>query len=56
MVCAMGGLPKCAKFTCSGDAFAGCWLRLISWSVDHIFIVIYINAVTTRVRMMKTTG
>ena len=29
MVCAYGGLPKCAKFTCSGDTFGGCWLLLI---------------------------
>ena len=26
---AIGGLPKCAKFTCSGDTFQGCWLLLI---------------------------
>ena len=27
--CAIGGLPKCAKFTCSGHTFQGCWLMLI---------------------------
>ena len=27
--CAIGGLPKCPKFTCSGDTFQGCWLLLI---------------------------
>ena len=29
MVCAIGGLPKCAKFGCSGHTFWGCWLLLI---------------------------
>ena len=48
MVCAIGGLPKCAKFTCSGDTFGGCWLLLIlmmfhyksmvSWSYNHCHI------------------
>ena len=27
--CAIGGLPKCAKFGCSGHTFGGCWLLLI---------------------------
>ena len=27
--CAKGGLPKCAKFGCSGHTFQGCWLLLI---------------------------
>ena len=27
--CAVGGLPKCPKFGCSGDTFQGCWLLLI---------------------------
>ena len=27
--CAIGGLPKCAKFGCSGHTFRGCWLLLI---------------------------
>ena len=26
--CAIGGLPKCPKFTCSGHTFRGCWLLL----------------------------
>ena len=29
MVCAIGGLPKCAKFIRIGDTFQGCWLLLI---------------------------
>merc|ERR1719458_867224 len=29
MVCAIGGLQKSGKFTCSGDTFQGCWLLLI---------------------------
>ena len=29
VVLAIGGLPKCAKFTCSGHTFGGCWLLLI---------------------------
>ena len=29
IVSAMGGLPKCAKFGCSGHTFGGCWLLLI---------------------------
>ena len=27
--CAIEGLPKCAKFGCSGHTFRGCWLLLI---------------------------
>ena len=27
--CAIGGLPKCRKFGCSGHTFQGCWLLLI---------------------------
>ena len=27
--CAIGGLQKSGKFTCSGDTFQGCWLLLI---------------------------
>ena len=26
--CAIGGLPKCAKFIRIGDTFLGCWLLL----------------------------
>ena len=26
---AIGGLPKCPKFGCSGHTFEGCWLLLI---------------------------
>ena len=54
MVCAIGGLPKCAKFTCSGDTFQGCWLLLILMivtkvlSVQHINIVMFINGVWYR--------
>ena len=29
MVWAIGGLPKCRKFTCCGDTFGGSWLLLI---------------------------
>ena len=29
MVWAVWGLPKCRKFTCSGDTFQGNWLLLI---------------------------
>ena len=48
MVCAIGGLQKCAKFGCSGHTFQGCWLLLIlmmfqhksmvSWSYNHCHI------------------
>ena len=31
--CAIGGLPKCAKFIRIGDTFQGCWLLLISMIV-----------------------
>ena len=28
MVCAIGGVPKCPKFGCSGHTFQGNWLLL----------------------------
>ena len=33
MMCPIGGLLKCAKFTCSGHTFKGCWLLLILMKV-----------------------
>ena len=53
MVCAIGGLQKSGKFTCSGDAFQGCWLRLILMIVStqkygQLIIVIYINGLCYR--------
>ena len=47
MVCAIGGLPKCAKFGCSGDTFDSFNTKV--WSVDDIIIVIYINGVLVTV-------
>ena len=34
MECAIGGLRKCRKFTCSGDTFQGNWLLLILMMVS----------------------
>ena len=34
MVWAIGGLPKCRKFTCSGHTFQGCSLLLILMMVS----------------------
>ena len=33
---AIGGLPKCRKFGCCGDAFGGCWLLLILMMVSTL--------------------
>ena len=41
MVCAIGGLQKCAKFGCSGDTFGGLYLHTTATTDIILFLLVY---------------
>ena len=39
MECAIGGLPKCRKFTCWGHTFGGCWLLRVKGKFYALLLI-----------------